>query len=125
MVGGQIMIIFVGGRAFSVTRLNGPQWAYSLILGALSLPMAVIIRLIPDLAVAKLIPLRWRKRLVPENVVSDKDVEQYKSEKQNLTFIKKVRGGRLNQLGFKLDDLRDRTGYNDGLVRAMSGIGNY
>ena len=48
MIGGQVTIIFIGGRAFSVRQLNGAQWAYSIILGALSLPIAVIIRLIPD-----------------------------------------------------------------------------
>jgi len=47
MIGGQILIMFVGGRAFSVTRLNPAQWAYSLVLGAISIPIGVIIRLIP------------------------------------------------------------------------------
>ena len=57
MVGGQIMIIFVGGEAFHVTPLNGAQWGYSVVLGALSLPMAVIIRVIPDKWVAKFLPM--------------------------------------------------------------------
>jgi len=48
MIGGQLLISFIGGRAFSVTRLNGAQWAYSVVLGALSIPVGVIIRLIPD-----------------------------------------------------------------------------
>jgi P-type Ca2+ transporter type 2C len=48
MIGGQILIIFIGGRAFSVIQLNRAQWAYSIVLGALSIPIGVIIRLIPD-----------------------------------------------------------------------------
>jgi len=48
MVGGQILIVFIGGRAFSVTRLDGAQWGISIVLGALSIPVGVIIRLIPD-----------------------------------------------------------------------------
>jgi len=48
MVGGQILIVFVGGKAFSVTRLSGAQWAYSVVLGALSIPVGAIIRLIPN-----------------------------------------------------------------------------
>ncbi|OJJ38795.1 hypothetical protein ASPWEDRAFT_342168 [Aspergillus wentii DTO 134E9] len=48
MIGGQILIIFVGGRAFSVVRLTGDQWAYSLVLGFLSIPIGFAIRLIPD-----------------------------------------------------------------------------
>lgn len=48
MIGGQILIIFVGGSAFSITRINGWQWAVCLGLAALSLPWAVVIRIIPD-----------------------------------------------------------------------------
>jgi hypothetical protein len=48
MIGGQILIIFIGGRAFSVTRLTLAQWAYSVVLGVLSIPFGFIIRLIPD-----------------------------------------------------------------------------
>ena len=47
-IAGQIIIIFVGGSAFSVTRLNVVQWAVSLILGILSLPAGVILRLLPN-----------------------------------------------------------------------------
>jgi Ca2+-transporting ATPase len=48
MIGGQILIIFIGGRAFSVEPLSLVQWAYSVILGVLSIPFGAIIRLIPD-----------------------------------------------------------------------------
>jgi Ca2+-transporting ATPase len=48
MVGGQILIVFIGGRAFAITRLDGDQWAISIVLGALSIPVGAIIRLIPD-----------------------------------------------------------------------------
>jgi Ca2+-transporting ATPase len=48
MIGGQILIAFVGGKAFSVVRLSQAQWAYSVVLGALSIPVGIIIRLIPD-----------------------------------------------------------------------------
>lgn len=48
MISGQVLIVFIGGRAFSVTRLNLVQWAISIVLGVLSIPFGVIIRLIPD-----------------------------------------------------------------------------
>ncbi len=48
MIGCQILIAFIGGKAFSVTPLNGAQWACSLVLGVLSIPIGAIIRLIPD-----------------------------------------------------------------------------
>ncbi|GAQ43957.1 plasma membrane calcium-transporting ATPase [Aspergillus niger] len=54
MIGGQIIIMFVGGRAFSITRLTGVQWAYSVVLGVLSLLVGVIVRFIPDSLVERL-----------------------------------------------------------------------
>jgi P-type Ca2+ transporter type 2C len=43
-----VLIISFGGNALSATHLDGVQWAISLVLGAISLPVAVIIRLIPN-----------------------------------------------------------------------------
>lgn len=48
MVGAQIAIVFVGGRAFSITHIDGVQWAICIVLAALSLPWAVVVRLFPD-----------------------------------------------------------------------------
>lgn len=39
--------MFVGGAAFSVTRIPGKYWATSIIIGAVSLPIGVLIRLVP------------------------------------------------------------------------------
>ncbi len=44
----QVAIAFVGGKSFSIVRINGPQWAISIITGALCLPWAVVIRCFPD-----------------------------------------------------------------------------
>lgn len=48
MVGGQIMIVFVGGQAFSITRLDGTQWAISLLTALPCLLWAILVRLFPD-----------------------------------------------------------------------------
>lgn len=48
IVAGQVMIIFVGGQAFGVTRINGTLWAVCIICGFGCLPWAVVLRLIPD-----------------------------------------------------------------------------
>ncbi len=53
MIGGQIIIMFVGGSAFSVTRLTGSQWAYSVVLGVMSLLVGALIRWIPLERLAK------------------------------------------------------------------------
>ncbi|KAF2180264.1 hypothetical protein K469DRAFT_593230, partial [Zopfia rhizophila CBS 207.26] len=62
MMGAQVLIIFIGGRAFNVTRLNGPQLGISIVLGTLSLPMGILIQLIPGLYTAKVIPFTlWKQ----------------------------------------------------------------
>lgn len=73
MVVGQILIVFVGGTAFSVTRLNGQQWAASIILGLLSLPFGAIIRIIPNKFIKALIPRRLfeRRRTTDEERVTE------------------------------------------------------
>ena len=48
MAGGQIIIIFIGGRAFQITRLDGPQWAISILCALPCLLWAVLVRLFPD-----------------------------------------------------------------------------
>ncbi|PYH91164.1 plasma membrane calcium-transporting ATPase [Aspergillus ellipticus CBS 707.79] len=48
MIGGQVLIMFVGGRAFSISQLTGVQWAYSVVLGAISLLVGMVVRLTPD-----------------------------------------------------------------------------
>ncbi|KAJ4858062.1 e1-E2 ATPase domain-containing protein [Trichoderma breve] len=53
MVGGQLIIIYVGGEAFVVVRLTGEQWAISIGLGVGSIPVGILIRLLPDEALRK------------------------------------------------------------------------
>ncbi|KUJ20488.1 calcium transporting P-type ATPase-like protein [Mollisia scopiformis] len=114
MVGGQVMIIFVGGKAFNVVRLNGAQWAYSIVLGFLSIPIGACIRLIPDELIMRLIPNFWRsKQKGPELTVSDEE-EHFRfpkplaDVKEELSFLKRVKGGRLNNLKFAMRDARDQ-----------------
>ncbi len=137
------MIVFVGGEAFSVHRLNAAQWGYSIVLGALSIPMAVIIRLIPDELVRQFIPERLRRKRTPEVFVSDED-ERFQWNpalveiREELSFLKTLRGGRLNALRHKLQHPRQTwiersgsrargdsvpqtpTGIQDGII---SGVG--
>ena len=48
MVAGQIMIVFVGGKAFGVTRISGAQWGICLALSAPCLLWALALRCVPD-----------------------------------------------------------------------------
>lgn len=113
IVGGQIIIMFVGGAAFSIHRINAAQWAYSLVLGVLAIPFAVVIRCFPDELFAKLIPtLPRRHRPSPELVIQDNDagitqwnpaLEEIRDE---LAFLKRLRGGRMSELAYKLQHPR-------------------
>jgi Ca2+-transporting ATPase len=107
------MIIFVGGKAFNVVPLNGAQWAYSIVLGFLSIPIGAVIRLIPDEIVAALVPERLRNRKRgPELTISDEE-EHFRfpkplaDVKEELSFLKRVKGGRLNNLKFRMQETRD------------------
>jgi len=109
IVGGQIIIMFVGGAAFSIHAIHGPQWALSIVLGIISIPFAVVIRCFPDELFAKLIPsLPRRHRPSPELVVQDDEagITQWNPAlddiRDELTFLKKLRGGRMQELAYKL-----------------------
>ncbi|KAL7312035.1 plasma membrane calcium [Mucor circinelloides] len=45
---GQVVIVQFGGAAFQVVALDGPHWGIAIVIGFLSLPIGVVIRLIPD-----------------------------------------------------------------------------
>ena len=114
MVGAQVMIVFVGGKAFNVVHLNGAQWAYSIVLGFLSIPIGATIRLIPDELILRVIPdyLKHRPK-GPQLTVSDEE-EHFRfpkplaDVKEELSFLKLVKGGRLNNLKFAIQETRDQ-----------------
>ncbi|KAL8673596.1 MAG: hypothetical protein Q9168_001994 [Polycauliona sp. 1 TL-2023] len=49
MVGGQIMIVFVGSTAFQIKRIDGVQWAVCILCALPCLLWAVVLRCIPDI----------------------------------------------------------------------------
>jgi Ca2+-transporting ATPase len=104
IIGGQIMIIFLGGQVFSVQRLDQPsQWAASVLFGALAVPLGVMIRLIPDKFISKLISYIWPRSKGPEPDISGESRHYgwdlaVKETRDQLTFMKKVRGGRLRHI---------------------------
>ncbi|KAI8186896.1 Calcium-transporting ATPase 2 [Colletotrichum sp. SAR 10_75] len=77
MIGGQLLIIFVGSDAFKVERLTGKEWGISIGLGAISLPMGVLIRLLPDNWVGACMPWFIRKKWAPETI-SEKRLEEHR-----------------------------------------------
>jgi P-type Ca2+ transporter type 2C len=104
MIGGQTIIIFVGGAAFQITKLNGEQWGISLALGVLSIPLGVLIRCIPDsfirTCINKVVPEVLRNR-TPALNLEDGDHglgATLLDIRDDLAFLKRVRGGRINAL---------------------------
>jgi P-type Ca2+ transporter type 2C len=107
------MIIFVGGAAFSVVRLNGAQWGYSLVLGILSMPVAIIIRLIPDELIRKclaFLPRRHHHSTPSFTFEDDERIQEWNPAlediREELSFLKRVRGGRMSELAYKLQHPR-------------------
>ncbi|WWC70446.1 calcium-translocating P-type ATPase, PMCA-type [Kwoniella pini CBS 10737] len=103
MVGGQILIIEVGGAAFQVTRLGGRDWGISLIIGAISLPIGALVRLMPTGPFERvLIKLRIYNDPNKLPVISPQaEDEKYEYNpalskvKDNLSTYANIRGGRL------------------------------
>lgn len=110
MCGGQILIIFVGGAAFQIAKekQSGTLWAIALVLGFLSIPVGVLIRLIPDHFLLILVPefLKQRAKKVPGLTVSDEEMSMYPEPladvRDELNFMRRMKGGRLNNLKFAI-----------------------
>ena len=114
MSGGQVLIIFVGGAAFSIAKekQSGELWAIALVLGFLSIPVGVLIRLVPDRWVVALVPEFLKRRAQAPNLkVSDEEMGLYPEPladvRDELRFIRRMKGGRLNNLKFAVQHPRE------------------
>jgi P-type Ca2+ transporter type 2C len=58
----QIILINFGGAAFSVTRLDGLQWLISVLLGLVTIPWGIALRLLPNQYIEYLIPSYFYRR---------------------------------------------------------------
>ncbi|KAL7911913.1 calcium P-type ATPase [Trichoderma velutinum] len=110
MMGGQILIVFVGGAAFQIAKKDqsGGMWGIALVLGFLSIPIGILIRLIPDSFVIALVPefLKRRAKQVPGLTISDEEMDLYPEPlvdvRDELNFLRRMKGGRLNNLKFAI-----------------------
>ncbi|KAI1436244.1 hypothetical protein GGR50DRAFT_693429 [Xylaria sp. CBS 124048] len=112
----QILIIFVGGTPFNISILHpsqtGPQWATAIVLGFLSIPIGAAIRLIPDKLIRRCIPAFLKsKPAAPGLMISDEELNKYPDAlvdvRDELAFLKKLKGGRLNNLKFAVKQTRE------------------
>jgi len=110
MIGGQVLIIFVGGEAFQIQKQHGDQWAVAIVLGAISIPIGVVIRLVPDEVARRLVPKFLRDMLTRDRskvVITDEENPfEFNAAltdiREELAWIKKYKGGRLNALKFTI-----------------------
>lgn len=117
MCGAQVLIIFVGGIPFSIAQQDPPQlwnqWVAAIVLGLASIPIGMLIRLIPDELVERCIPTYFkRKTKLPGFTISDEErfheyPEAFVDVKNELVFLKKLKGGRVNNLKFAVKHPRD------------------
>lgn len=65
IIGGcQVLIMFVGGAAFSIAHQTPGQWATAILTGFISIPAGAVIRIIPNSWVVKVFPTRAFKKFI-------------------------------------------------------------
>ncbi|KAJ3788040.1 Ca-transporting ATPase [Lentinula aff. detonsa] len=101
----QVLIVFVGGSAFQVIRVDGKVWGISLALGFVSLPLGALIRFLPNGPFEKFFDklglFGKSSEVLP---TSTADQEGWHGAislvRDNLSTFSHVRGGRLRSSSF-------------------------
>ncbi|KAF5623465.1 Ca2+-transporting ATPase [Fusarium sp. NRRL 52700] len=106
MIGGQVLIIFVGSDAFEIVRLNDKEWGLSIGLGAISVPWGALIRLCPDEWIAVCLPGFLRRRWISppaEDLAIGKSLDSDDEfVRPPLRVMSSIRGPRVQQhIGFR------------------------
>ncbi|KAH9021975.1 hypothetical protein EDB84DRAFT_1511178 [Lactarius hengduanensis] len=101
----QVSICFVGGAAFGVTRMGVREWCISVGLGCVSLPLGVLIRLIPNEPcerVFKKLKLLPERELLPTTRPDAEPGFSFAVDqaRDNLGTFAKLRGGRMRGSSF-------------------------
>lgn len=97
-LGVQVLIVFVGGAAFQVTKIGGREWGISLALGFVSIPLGALIRFIPNPPVEKFfrkIRLLRDPDLLPSSRPDGEWNDAINMVRDNLFLFSHVRGARL------------------------------
>ena len=103
VVAGQILIVEVGGAAFTVTRLHGREWGISVVIGFLSIPIGALVRLCPTEPIERFLVAHHLypdpsklPTTAPEAVQEKYEYNPALSKiKDNLSTYANIRGGRL------------------------------
>ena len=112
----QILIVFVGGKAFQVTRIGGREWGISLALGFVSIPLGALIRMLPNAPHEKFFKrlglLGKQESELPTASEEAKEVwiGAVQQVRDNLGTFVNVRGGRLRSSSFVVKSRLARPG---------------
>lgn len=111
-IGGQVLIVFIGGAAFQVTRIPAREWGISLALGFVSIPLGAIIRCIPtpplERAFIKLRIMNAEPVLPTDRPETVEWNEAIVKVRDNLSLFSRLRGGRVNASSFILKSRQSR-----------------
>ncbi|RHZ53315.1 hypothetical protein Glove_443g67 [Diversispora epigaea] len=103
---GQIAIVQFGGVAFGTTPLNWYQWITTVSIGSLSLPVGLIVRLIPNFCVPESIlnedfkPEVSQEKMLWESSIGD--VAKQLQVARNLKVFKAIRKAKRNSVASEL-----------------------
>ncbi|KZS94160.1 calcium-translocating P-type ATPase [Sistotremastrum niveocremeum HHB9708] len=119
----QIIIVFVGGAAFQVTRIGGREWAASVLLGLASIPLGALIRLIPNEPIERFLQ-KWHIMKKPEELPSSTpNPGDWHSAidlvRDNLNTFSNLRGARMRSSSFVIKSRQARAPH-DNLVALPS-----
>jgi Ca2+-transporting ATPase len=89
VVGGQLLIMFIGNKAFKVVPLDGMEWGVSICIGCLSLLCGVLLRLAPDFWFYRFFDATHRvsRRLGRVDEERRAELEDYNSEGKQLDDV--------------------------------------
>lgn len=94
----QILIVFVGGSAFQVTKIGGREWGIGLALGVVSIPLGALIRCIPNEPVERFF-IKIRLLRNPEVLPVESPESEWNAAiervRDNLNTFAHVRGARM------------------------------
>ncbi|KDR79013.1 hypothetical protein GALMADRAFT_64503 [Galerina marginata CBS 339.88] len=111
----QVLIVFVGGAAFQVTRIGGREWGISLALGVVSIPWGAVIRCMPNKPFERLFKftrLMSEPEVLP-TVKPDGWGGAISLVRDNLSTFANIRGGRLRSSSFVVKSRNARISQDD------------
>lgn len=120
-IGVQILIVFVGGAAFQVTRVGGREWGISLALGVVSIPLGALIRLLPNEPFEKLFKklglLGSHQPVLPTTRPDAEWNSAIQLVRDNLGTFANLRGGRVRSSSFVVKSRSARLSNDDERLR--------